>query len=254
MSVETYRQRLARYLAARTDANDVIHSIDTSGTGTVGVDLRATDIRAIIESERARAADAADRPARGAAAVGGRRMETKADTRTALERAGDAGESASKIRESIRQHTGGWWDCEGCSDCYDCNDGHAWNAFEDNALEAVHHACQHLAMRDWVNVQLLDARAHEPTAQRVRAFMELLEREFPPPFGAHHSLTFARYGSDEVGWTDQLCLQVWRGREQGEGFQRFFIDRDELDRPHAVTLDEVRAGLQPRTFPQEAVR
>jgi hypothetical protein len=47
--------------------------------------------------------------------------------------------------------------------------------------------------------------------QRLIDLLKALEAVIPPPRNCHHALTFASYGSDEAGWTDQLAVQINRG-------------------------------------------
>jgi hypothetical protein len=69
--------------------------------------------------------------------------------------------------------------------------------------------------------------------------LKRLEAAVPPPPKCHHAITFARYGSDEVGWTDKLALQV----NANHTFYCFFLEEDDLpDDPQRV-IDYVVKSL-----------
>lgn len=39
-------------------------------------------------------------------------------------------------------------------------------------------------------------------------FLKTLEEVVPPPVECHHAITYAQYGSDEIGWEDRLALRI----------------------------------------------
>lgn len=61
-------------------------------------------------------------------------------------------------------------------------------------------------------------------------FLKLLERKIPPPNNSHHAVTYAQYGSDEIGWHDRLALQV----NSGGVFECYFIDENDSIGPDLV--------------------
>ncbi|MGE0464240.1 MAG: hypothetical protein AB7Q16_22965 [Vicinamibacterales bacterium] len=69
-------------------------------------------------------------------------------TTAALARAAEDGAFAAQVWRGIPTRTGGFWDCPGCAVCHEHDDGHALEAFERNALDAIHYACVALAERD----------------------------------------------------------------------------------------------------------
>lgn len=56
---------------------------------------------------------------------------------------------------------------------------------------------------------------------QIIGFLKQLEAEIPPAAGAHHSIEFAQYGSDESGWEDRLCLVV---RARDGATSKFFLE------------------------------
>lgn len=66
-----------------------------------------------------------------------------------------------------------------------------------------------------------------------------LEAEVPPPPRCHHAITYAKYDSDEAGWTDKLALQVYYNGK----FFCFFIDDDDLADNLQRTIAFVKESL-----------
>ena len=66
-----------------------------------------------------------------------------------------------------------------------------------------------------------------------------LEVAIPPAPTCHHAITFAQYGSDEVGWDDRLALQVGVGGE----FHCLFLDDSDMEKPAGQLICEVVAAL-----------
>lgn len=71
----------------------------------------------------------------------------------------------------------------------------------------------------------------------------------PSPKG-HHAITFARFGSDGVGWEDKLALQV----NDGGIFRCFFLDEEDLERtPEQIISEIVKLLKQPMSNEQLGV-
>jgi hypothetical protein len=66
-------------------------------------------------------------------------------------------------------------------------------------------------------------------------FLKRLEHVIPPPNKCHHSITYAKYGSDLDGWTDELALQL---NIDGK-FVCVFLDEADFD----YTIDELIASI-----------
>jgi hypothetical protein len=62
--------------------------------------------------------------------------------------------------------------------------------------------------------------------QRILDMLKGLEKVYPPKDKCHHALTYAQYGSDETGWSEELALQV----SVKEGFICFFLDDNDMDK------------------------
>ncbi len=67
-------------------------------------------------------------------------------------------------------------------------------------------------------------------------FLKRLEKEIPPALKCHHAITFARYGSDQTGWTEHLAIQV---NDSGK-FHTFFLDDGDLENPDATITQMVK--------------
>lgn len=71
--------------------------------------------------------------------------------------------------------------------------------------------------------------------KRIMEFLKLLESALPPPEGAHHSITFAQYGSDDAGWDDRLAL----GLREGGTTRIVFLEDGDLERPPSELVTEI---------------
>lgn len=86
--------------------------------------------------------------------------------------------------------------------------------------------------------------------ESLLTFLRGLEIAVPPPPNCHHALTFARYGSDEVGWVDKLALQI---NHEGK-FYCFFMDEgDDLIDGMIAVIDDVKNGLANKEALQQGV-
>lgn len=70
-------------------------------------------------------------------------------------------------------------------------------------------------------------------------FLKRLEELLPPPANCHHVVTFARYGSNESGWTDKLALQL----NHGGVFRCFFLDDEDFAASPKVLASSIVAAL-----------
>lgn len=71
-----------------------------------------------------------------------------------------------------------------------------------------------------------------------------LEAAAPPIVPhTHHCLMVTKYGSDEIGWTNKLTLQM----NVNGNFQSFFIDDKDLEKPVEDVVAEVIALLKAPT-------
>lgn len=77
--------------------------------------------------------------------------------------------------------------------------------------------------------------------------LKQLEQRIPPPPNCHHCITYAQYGSDETGWTDQLALQINRDGK----WHCFFLDQRNLDTSIQTTVDDI-AGQVLGEIPKSA--
>ena len=69
--------------------------------------------------------------------------------------------------------------------------------------------------------------------------LKALEVAVPPPSHCHHVLSYARYGSDEAGWSDELALQI----NKDGVFHCFFLDDDDLSGSVPCLIDRIFAYL-----------
>ena len=86
--------------------------------------------------------------------------------------------------------------------------------------------------------------------QWLMTLLRSLEAELPPPAGAHHAITAARYGSDETGWEDRLALHLML---DGERVTLFLDDDDFAAAPDTVAADVVRLNGARREPPNVMV-
>lgn len=82
-------------------------------------------------------------------------------------------------------------------------------------------------------------KAPEGMREQLMSFLKRLEEEIPPAPKCHHAMTFARYGSDDTGWAEQLAIQV---NDSGR-FYTFFLDEGDLEAPEA-TIAEIVRGIR----------
>jgi len=82
--------------------------------------------------------------------------------------------------------------------------------------------------------------------QWLMTLLRALETALPPPAGAHHAITAARYGSDETGWEDRLALHLML---DGERVTMFLDDDDFAAAPDAVAAEVVRVNDARRKTP-----
>jgi hypothetical protein len=60
--------------------------------------------------------------------------------------------------------------------------------------------------------------------QWLMTLLNSLETALPPPAGAHHAITAARYGSEGAGWDDRLALHLMLDGER----VTLFLDDDDF--------------------------
>ena len=75
--------------------------------------------------------------------------------------------------------------------------------------------------------------------QRLIDLLKALEAAIPPPLNCHHALTFARYGSDETEWADQLAAQI----NSAGVFHCFFLDEADFENGPDQVAAEIVALL-----------
>jgi hypothetical protein len=61
--------------------------------------------------------------------------------------------------------------------------------------------------------------------------LKSLESIVAPPPNCHHAITYAKFGSDETEWQDELALQV---NKDGEFLCFFLDDEDFAQKPEEV--------------------
>jgi hypothetical protein len=71
-------------------------------------------------------------------------------------------------------------------------------------------------------------------------FLKELERVIPPPENCHHAFTYAQFGSNEMGWSDRLALQVNIGGE----FHCLFLDPPDFDMSVVELVEVLRDFLR----------
>lgn len=76
--------------------------------------------------------------------------------------------------------------------------------------------------------------------EKLIAFLKLLEKVVIPCPRCHHSITYAQYGSDVVGWEDRLVLNIML-RQQ---FHVLFLDDEDLEKDPVVLVREVLGVLK----------
>jgi len=75
--------------------------------------------------------------------------------------------------------------------------------------------------------------------QWLMTLLTSLETALPPPAGAHHAITAARYGSEETGWEDRLALHLML---DGERVTLFLDDDDFAADPAALAAEVVQVN------------
>jgi hypothetical protein len=74
-------------------------------------------------------------------------------------------------------------------------------------------------------------------AKYLIEFLCELEELLDPGKNLHHSLTSVEFGSDEKGWTDHLCLQIFR---EGKHPQVFFLTDSDFEKSAKELARELR--------------
>lgn len=75
-------------------------------------------------------------------------------------------------------------------------------------------------------------------------FLKQLETALPPPPHCQHSISYARYGSDDQGWDDKLALNI----NDGGMFDVLLFDDDDFS---GTPAQLVKAVLLQKGMPRE---
>jgi hypothetical protein len=86
-----------------------------------------------------------------------------------------------------------------------------------------------------------------PIRDYLLLLLKSLEARIPPGNARHHAMTFAQYGSDETGWSDQLAIHVW----VGDKLQTVFLDESDFNWPPESLAGAIKDQVTAATCVEE---